>query len=69
MNMEKWKDFPLLRVVRTQNETNKCDVWAPLKHGTYLFGIIGTTGEPYDVMIDPMHLPYAYYVFGIAERG
>ena len=50
--METWKDWQLLRVVRSQNENIKCDVWAPLKDGSFLFGVLGKTREAYDVVID-----------------
>ena len=50
--MDRWKDWQILRVAKSRHESIACDVWDEL-HGTYLFGVIGTTGEPYDVTIDP----------------
>ena len=48
----KMEDWQLLRVVRSQREDIKCDVWDSLDHGTFLFGVFGKTREAYDVVID-----------------
>ena len=44
--------WQLLRLLRSQREDIQCDVWKPLPHGSVIFGVVGKTNEPSDVIID-----------------
>ena len=52
MKMADWEGWQLRRIVSSQREDITCDVWEPLPQGTFLFGVIGSTREPYDVLIE-----------------